>query len=123
MKPYPSDWEPIYIETETSEKNEKAGYAQKKNLYGLTKEQFLELAEMQNFACAICNGDSSDAPYRLCVDHNYETNEIRGLLCSKCNAALGFFDDNPIRLRKAVDYILLASTGVFIPETGSKGIV
>jgi hypothetical protein len=123
MKRYSDDWEPIYIDTEQGEKQEKIAYAQKKNLYGLTKEKFLELAALQNFACAICNADSSEAPYRLAVDHNYETNEIRGLLCSSCNTALGFFDDNPIRLRKAVDYILLANTGVYIPETGSTDTV
>ena len=123
MKRYSDDWEPIYIDTEQGEKQDKVAYAQKKTLYGLSKEQFLEIASAQNYACAICSADSSDAPYRLCVDHNYETNEIRGLLCSSCNAALGFFNDNPIRMRKAVDYILLASTGVFIPETGSKETV
>ena len=46
MKPYPVDWEPIYIETEQTNEAVKRGYAQKFSLYGLTQEEFLELAEM-----------------------------------------------------------------------------
>ena len=120
MKPYPKDWEPIFIENEDSDSSEKNSYAQKYSLYRLTREQFDALAADQGNACAICFEDATGHVYRLAVDHNYETNEIRGLLCSKCNAGLGWFDDNPEVLIKAVKYLTLSGTGVFIPETGTK---
>jgi len=120
VKPYPKDWEPVYIETEQTDHKVKVGYAQKKSLYGLTKEQFIELAERQGYLCLICDADGSEEPYRLAVDHDYETNEIRGLLCTSCNYALGLFQDDPKKLLRAVHYLDNSGTGVFIPETGSK---
>jgi len=30
----------------------------------------------------------------LAVDHNHKTSEIRGLLCSRCNTAIGLIQDN-----------------------------
>jgi Autographiviridae endonuclease VII len=32
--------------------------------------------------------------------------EIRGLLCARCNTALGMFEDDPIYLRRALEYVL-----------------
>lgn len=51
--------------------------------------------------CAICNTNNC----QLHVDHCHTTNKFRGILCHKCNRALGFFNDNSERLRKAADYI------------------
>jgi len=117
MKTYPADWEPIYIETEQTEDKIKASYDQKFNLYGLTKEQFLDLAEKQGYCCAVCNASSKDAPYRLSVDHSHVTNEIRGLLCTSCNFALGVIADDIDALQRAVDYLRSRGTGVFVKET------
>jgi hypothetical protein len=114
MKPYPVDWEPFYIETEQTPQKIRAGYAQKMSLYNLTKEDFLEIAEKQGYLCPICNGDSREEPYRLSVDHDHQTNEIRGLLCNPCNYALGLFYDDPERLKRAVEYLATAGSGKFI---------
>ena len=42
---------------------------------------------------------------RLAVDHEHSTAEIRGLLCSMCNHAIGYLDDSPELLRRAIDYL------------------
>jgi hypothetical protein len=39
------------------------------------------------------------------VDHDHTTGRIRGLLCTRCNAAIGLFEENPRLLRQAVGYL------------------
>lgn len=68
--------------------------------YGLTPEQFDDLKKKQEDRCAIC-GD----PAPLSVDHDHQTNEVRGLLCRKCNWGLGQFRDDPALLLKAAEYL------------------
>lgn len=64
----------------------------------------------QNGLCAICldvgRSEKGDAHTSgLVVDHDHETGAVRGLLCSRCNAALGLFDDNRRYLAAAGKYL------------------
>lgn len=71
------------------------------------------LREAQNGRCAICGTAEAAAPCgRLHLDHDHTTHVVRGLLCGNCNAGLGQFKDDPVRLRAAIDY--LARTAVVI---------
>lgn len=75
-----------------------------KNNYGLTWDEFDLIFATQDGRCAICGG--KPRKYRLSVDHDHKTGEIRGLLCSRCNhKLLGSANDDPARLRKAADYL------------------
>jgi len=65
--------------------------------YGLTPEQ---MAEMKKTGCELCGTMSN-----LHIDHNHETNEIRGVLCTNCNRGLGHFKDSPELLKKAAEYL------------------
>lgn len=62
---------------------------------------------IQGGVCAICLGPPAegDRGDRLHVDHDHVTGEVRGLLCSHCNTALGKFRDDPARLRRAAEYL------------------
>lgn len=42
---------------------------------------------------------------KLEVDHDHKTDEIRGMLCSRCNSAIGLFHDDVSLLRKAIEYL------------------
>lgn len=66
-------------------------------------EEYNKLLELQNSSCGICGG--KDSAKRLAVDHDHETGKIRGLLCSKCNRALGYLNDDKELLRKAISYL------------------
>jgi len=51
--------------------------------------------------CQIC-GDTKGPMH---IDHNHDTLKIRGVLCHKCNRAMGFFKDEAALLRRAADYL------------------
>lgn len=80
--------------------------------FGITKEDYNNLLKEQNHTCAICNKVDPTPNRRLAVDHNHKTNEIRGLLCGKCNIALGLFDDNTDLMLKAIEYLKYANTNL-----------
>ena len=52
--------------------------------------------------CAIC---SRKLQGNQAADHCHKTGAIRDWLCVKCNAGLGFFEDDPERMRAAAAYI------------------
>lgn len=39
------------------------------------------------------------------IDHDHETKQLRGILCSKCNRALGYMNDDAKKLQIAIDYL------------------
>lgn len=70
---------------------------------GITLEQYNDLLTKQNGKCAICF--SVDKNRALSVDHCHLTGQIRGLLCTSCNNALGLFKDNVETIIKAASYV------------------
>lgn len=72
-----------------------------RKLYGLEPGEYERMLEDQAHRCAIC-GVLSDV---LCVDHDHQTDAIRGLLCKPCNLLIGQAGDNVERLMRAADYL------------------
>lgn len=70
-----------------------------KTKYGLTVGEYYELLEHQGGVCAICGSASSKRSKsgRLFVDHDHKTGRVRGLLCHRCNLAVGWHEDDPSR--------------------------
>ena len=84
-------------------------YARKRWLkkeYGLALEDYDRMASDQGGVCAICGGPPNGGVARLCVDHDHDSGEIRGLLCNLCNRMIGFAKDDAELLQRASDYIL-----------------
>lgn len=75
--------------------------------YGLTPEQYEEMLEAQGGVCTICGGAPGPVGPAsvLVVDHDHETNLVRGLLCANCNSGLGYMQDNPAILERAAEYL------------------
>ena len=71
-----------------------------KHKYGLTLEEYQDLLKSQENKCAICKREKL-----LCVDHNHETGNVRGLLCHLCNRAIGMLMENINILENAIKYI------------------
>lgn len=71
----------------------------------ISKDQYLELIELQNNSCKICKKTASDQGKNLAIDHCHKTNKVRGLLCDKCNRGLGYFNDNLDSLQNAISYL------------------
>lgn len=63
------------------------------------------LLEEQNYSCGICGINGDELPKQLAVDHNHETNTVRGLLCNNCNLGLGQFKDSVVFLSYAIEYL------------------
>jgi hypothetical protein len=71
--------------------------------YGITGAAYAALVEKQGGVCALCA--TRPGPNRLSVDHDHETGRIRGLLCAKCNKALGIFGDSVEGLQRVIEYL------------------
>jgi hypothetical protein len=73
--------------------------------YGISLETYNKIFETQSGSCAICGKPQNHFRRRLAVDHDHKTKQVRGLLCSYCNRAIGGFDDNISLLEKATEYL------------------
>lgn len=74
--------------------------------YGINSADYDLLLKKQGGKCAICLTDN-DYPNRkfLCVDHVKDTLKIRGLLCNRCNSAIGLLSHNIDKLKNAIKYL------------------
>lgn len=71
--------------------------------YEITMEGYLALLSSQEGRCKLCN--SVPKKRRLQVDHCHKTLKVRGLICNRCNSALGFVNDDIQLLQKMICYI------------------
>ena len=96
------------VESEWRRKNpdkvQQKNRKRKMGYYGLSVDDFDILMEKQNNCCAICK-KTCITGRALAIDHDHNTNIVRGLLCNKCNQGLGFFNDSIDLLEGAVLYL------------------
>jgi hypothetical protein len=81
-----------------------------RRLYGITIEEYNQMLKEQNGVCAICSRAETSKHQNgkvkgLSVDHNHITGEIRQLLCSNCNLAIGLIGDNLSLAKKVINYL------------------
>jgi len=84
---------------------------QLQKVYGISIEQYKHMFKNQKGVCAICKEPETQIHNKtkqvlnLCVDHNHVTGQVRGLLCKKCNMALGLLQDSVELLQTATKYL------------------
>ena len=93
-----------YWEKNKDYRRERSYISNLKHFYNMSKEEYDFLLNKQNDKCAICK-KKCRIRLRLGVDHCHETDTIRGLLCLKCNTALGMLEDNIDLFKNAIDYL------------------
>ncbi len=76
-----------------------------KRRYDITIASYNKMFQEQNGRCGICGRHQSGLKRNLCVDHNHESGRIRGLLCHRCNTAIGMLEDDTKILQKATKYL------------------
>lgn len=75
-----------------------------KSKYGITIEDRKRLLQMQGGVCAVCE-DPTFGGKEPCVDHDHKTGKVRGMICRKCNAGLGFLKDDITVVERLLEYL------------------
>ena len=88
----------------TSAKESNKDFLLKKN-YGISLVEYNEMFVKQSGKCFICGIHQSELKRALFVDHCHKTKKVRGLLCHKCNSALGLVFDNTEILSNMIKYL------------------
>lgn len=70
---------------------------------GITVDDYERMFADQHGVCAIC--EQPELTRRLSVDHNHESGAVRGLLCHRCNVAIGLFKENVEVMVNAIGYL------------------
>lgn len=74
--------------------------------YGKGALAFYESEIAKDDKCRVCGISESEAPKgRLAIDHCHGTGRLRGLLCDKCNTAIGLMQDDISHLTAAIEYL------------------
>lgn len=73
--------------------------------YDLTMAEFDALLAKQGGVCAICGGGRNGPGARFHVDHCHKSAKVRGLLCGRCNTAIGLLQDDPKIAESAAAYL------------------
>src|ERR1700722_11990062 len=85
-----------------------------KRTYGITVTEYNRLTIVQNNRCAICKTDADirlatkigeRKKFRLAIDHNHETGQVRALLCNRCNMFVGHIENNRELLPVVLQYL------------------
>lgn len=76
--------------------------------FGITHIEYEQMLAKQGGRCAVCKSASpnTDRIKNFPVDHCHKTGKIRGLLCAKCNRAIGLLKDDVELLKSAMEYLI-----------------
>jgi hypothetical protein len=77
-----------------------------KSAYGITPEEYEALLTAQGGGCKVCAAPPEGEKHKcLHVDHDHTTGAVRGLLCHRCNTALGLLQEDKERMLALAAYL------------------
>lgn len=80
-----------------------------KNTFGMTAEDYAQMVAVQGGTCAICRRPETAVRNgrvkALAVDHDHATGKVRGLLCLRCNKAIGLLREEIPLFYSAIAYL------------------
>jgi len=77
-----------------------------KKYYNITLDDFNQKLLKQDHRCMICRETFQTRKSKAaCVDHDHTTNQVRDILCGRCNSVVGYVDENPTLLEAAMGYL------------------
>lgn len=95
------------------------------NLYGITESQYDAMREAQGDRCAVCADTFTtatgkghphvDHDHRCCPGRKSCGKCVRGLLCHRCNTALGLLKDDLGTLTAAMAYLVRTENVLAMP--------
>lgn len=90
--------------------------------YRLSDRQLDELYMRSGGLCEACGIELTEGGrHKACIDHDHDTGIVRGLLCTRCNTALGMLDDSPKRLMALLRYLQQLSASNVVGHEGKHG--
>lgn len=93
-----------YVEANRPQLMKKQRARELERLYGITPAQYQQMLIAQGFECPICTRLLA-YPTRPGVDHSHVTGAVRGILCRRCNTALGLLEESSANLERAIEYL------------------
>ena len=95
-----------YLRYRKNRDPEKRRLERVKACYNLDPEEYQALVKAANRTCQTCGTpEGDDKPSKLVVDHCHATGRVRGLICDRCNRALGLVGDNTQTLLNLITYL------------------
>ncbi len=77
-----------------------------KRQYGILLGDYEKMLQQQEGVCKICkNPETHRHKKNLSVDHCHSEKKVRGLLCHKCNVALGLLNDDIEIITNMINYL------------------
>ena len=80
-----------------------------KHRYGISLEQKREMYDSQKGLCKVCGERLPEDFRKAHVDHDHETEHVRGLVHWSCNKLIGFVENNVDLIESIYIYLKLRS--------------
>jgi Recombination endonuclease VII len=84
---------------------EKIKHNSYKTNYGISYDAVFEMWLEQERRCKCCDEEIGFPARTTHLDHCHKTKTIRGLVCARCNAMIGYAGDSIDLLRRAITYL------------------
>ena len=108
-KTYPERWRNYDRRAYLRRRDQKLAFAKeyrvKNRALVIARKWGIDAGDVSKVLQASSSCDVCGSTKRLSVDHDHKTKMVRGLLCGKCNSALGMAQEDKDILRGLVQYL------------------